>query len=237
MNYHLNKDAKVDFICVRVVAVTLFLIWCLFITHIFYGELVPKVEGVTITRQDLHRPVAKMGPVTLEITGGNIQPDKTQVSQLQSQIDSTQSELDNANSFPFIVKWLLKYDISVVLKNSQVEGSEKKVNSYLSCNGVSATNNVVHSLKNVSLEDFQLEMKNSLPEILNSCSETVQNIDNSPLPDKNYTVDETYGFTINTTPNNYIILFLIVFLGSCAILPVIREGIKFFKSGFSYFGE
>jgi hypothetical protein len=236
MNYHLNKDSKVDCMCVRGVAITLFLIWCLLITHIFYIKLVPDVEGIAITRQDPHRLVTKTGPFIVEISGGNIQPNQAQVSQLQSQVDFALSELDNASSFPFIAKWLLKYDINIILKNSQVEGSQKKINSYLSCNGVSATQNMIFSKKNISLQDFQLKVKNSLPEILNSCSESVQNVDNSPLSD-NYTVNETYGFTINSTLTNYIILLLIVFLGSSAILPIPRESIKFFKSGFSYFRE
>ncbi len=236
MNWHLNKDSKVDCICVRGVAITLFLIWCLLTAHIFYLRLVPQVDGVTITRQDPHRLVAQMGPYSVEVTGGNIQPDQIQVSQLKSQVDSALLELDNANSFPFIAKWLLKYDIDVFLRSSQIEDSQKQINSYVSCNGVSATRDIVFSRKSISLEDFQLELKNSLPNILNSCAVNVQNVDNSALPEK-YVVDETYGFTVSPALNNYFILLLIVFLGSSAILPILRESIRFFKSGFYYFKE
>ena len=219
----------------KVVALLLFLVWCVVLTNVFYEKLVPRTDTLTVSRENKHRVLARQDPFVLEMSGGIITPNQDDVSRLKSEITDFLVEVGNVNSFPFVAKWLLKFDVSLVLKSVSVKDSTLEVTPEVLCNNMLSPDLIVFTQRNIYLQDFRSEIKTSLPEILNSCAVNLSKRDGSPLPDE-YVAIESYALTIKPASyRNHFILSVISVLSSFALLPVLREGVKFCKMGFSYF--
>jgi hypothetical protein len=218
-----------------VIAVLLFIVWCFWLTNFLYARLTPKTDTLVISRENKHQILARNGPLYIETSGGNIVPNQDETNKTQAEITNFLNEISDANSFPFFAKWMLKFDVSIALKNVKIENSNIQVSAGVACNNISSPNSIIYSKQGIYLQDFLAELKTSLPEILNGCSVSLTGKNGTTLPDV-YISKESYSIDIKPVLiNNFFAILIVVILGSFALLPVLREGIRFFTEGFDYF--
>ncbi len=214
-----------------------FLFLSVWISFVFYKKLTPNLDPMLVRRENPHRVIARQGLFVLEKNGGNILANSDDVVLLNSKLSNIVKEHDTINSFPFITKWLLKFKIDIILKNVYIKNLPAKIIPEVVCNNKKSENFVISSERKITIQDYYSKLLTSFPSLLNNCSVNVTSNDGSALPNE-YVVIESYGFKIRPVFYiNFSMIFIVVIFGLFALLPLLREGFKFFKNGLDYFKD
>lgn len=215
-----------------------------FITQFLVYKLTPKLGPLSILSEREHSLIARkqipeIGKiVTLEKVGVNkIDPDR--VIKIETAISDTLNEYNKVSSFP--LDWFFKFDNILVFNNAVVIAKDDSIHEGtfdLQCNENNndprnyKVGSSIFFQKNVRYENFREMLK----EAIKSLENCLANVDSQKVSEfQEYRIKEEYKYISNPQFVNFLATFFAVTLGLFGSLPVLREGVRFFRKGSKYF--